>query len=389
MIGLCLFSCSCNKKGDYHNEAVSSFRIEKVSDETLLAERKADSILNTLTLEERIGQCLMPSVLATQDEVNLQTLQSLINDYHVGGVVIMEGDVASAQAIGNLSADQKIPLIVAIDAEWGLGMRLKDAPVFPKNGKISKGLNEDVLFDYGREIGTESRLLGINMVLGPVVDVTQTSFGPIGNRSFGANPKTVSDYAVAYAKGLESSGVISVAKHFPGHGSVIQDSHKNVGVVNKTISELDSIDLRPFLSYIDAGLSGIMAGHLNVRALTPEKVPAAVSFDILTNLLREEMNFKGLILTDAFNMGGATGYTVADALKAGADIVLFPNDLNDEVKNILDQIKNGNLDERVIDERCRRILFTKELFRIGEKVYSDSNELPDLEKTTELIDSLT
>lgn len=389
LLVICLLSCSSDKEGDNHNEQTSSLRIEKVSDETLRAKYLADSLLNILTLEERIGQCLMPSVLASQDEVTLKRIMSLINDYHVGGVVIMEGDISSAKEIGDISSIQRIPLLVAIDAEWGLGMRLKGAPVFPKNGKINKNLNEDILFDYGREIGTESRMLGINMVLGPVVDISTSTYGPIGDRSFGADPEEVSDYAVAYAKGLESAGVISVAKHFPGHGSVRQDSHKRVGYVTKTISELDSTDLQPFISYINAGLTGIMAGHLNVRALTPEKVPAAVSFDIMTNLLREEMNFKGLIITDAFNMGGADGYSAADALKAGADIILFPHDLNFEIKNILNQIKNGNLDERIINERCQRILFTKILFRIGEGNPENPTELFDVQKTTELIDSLT
>lgn len=389
LIILSLLSCSKNIEGDHHSFPDSSFRIEKVSDETDRAVNLADSVLNTMTLEERIGQCFIPSVSVLKEGNAIQSLQALIKDYHVGGVVIMDGNIASAKAIGEISARQEIPLIVAIDAEWGLGMRLDDAPVFPKNGKINKNLNEDILFDYGREIGTESRMLGINMVLGPVLDISSSSLGPIGNRSFGNNPEMVSDYAVAYSKGLESAGVISVAKHFPGHGSVLQDSHKNVGYVTKTISELDSTDLQPFISYINAGLSGVMAGHLNVRALTPEEVPAAVSFDILTNLLREEMNFKGLIITDAFNMGGAQGYSAADAFKAGADIVLFPSDLNWEIKNIVGQIRNGNFDERIINDRCRRILFTKALFRVGEEVKEKPENLLDIERASELIDSLS
>lgn len=331
-------------------------------DLTSVAAEMADSILAELTLEEKVGQCLMPAILSNSDETTLELFRKYIEDYHVGGIVLLKGDLKSAETLARLGNEAKIPLFVAIDAEWGLGMRLKDAPVYPKNGNIDKDSDESELYDYGRRIAEESRRVGINMVLGPVVDITSSTKGVIGRRSFGSDPQLVSEFGVAYAKGLESGGVVSVAKHFPGHGSARNDSHKGVARLETGISLLDSLDLRPFREYINAGLSGVMAGHLQSLALDPDGNPASVSMDILTSLLREELGFKGLILTDAFDMGGAKGFEAADALKAGADLVLCPSDLAKEYQNIIEEIKRGELNISLINDRCRRVLFTKALF---------------------------
>ena len=202
------------------------------------------------------------------------------------------------------------------------------------------------------------------MVLGPVVDITSVTRGVIGKRSFGDNPSRVSDFGVAYAKGLESGGVISVAKHFPGHGSTIIDSHKGVAKVKRGISAMDSIDLKPFKDYINLGLTGIMAGHIQSLALDPDGKAATVSMDMLTSLLREEMGFKGLVLTDAFDMGGAKGYSAIEALQAGADLILSPSNIKNEYNNLLEAVNNGKLDMKIVNDRCKRILFYKYLFHI-------------------------
>ena len=325
---------------------------------------KADSILSGMTLEERVGQCLMPSIPSSSETHNVQTLQKWIQDYHIGGVVLHKGDLTSAKLLSEIGEDARIPLLVGIDAEWGLGMRLEDAPKYPKNGNITKESGEVALFDYGQQIARECKEIGINLVLGPVIDVTSRRTGIIGTRSFGGDPELVSAFGIAYAKGVESGGIISVAKHFPGHGGANQDSHYETAKLNRSLSALDTIDLTPFRNYISSGLSGIMAGHIQIPAIDPERKPASVSYFILTDLLQGEMGFQGLVLTDAFDMGGIKEYRASDALRAGADIILCPKDIAEEYKNLLNEVKKETLDLRIINDRCRKILFYKLIFAI-------------------------
>lgn len=359
---LLFFSCG-NKEGKGDDSI--KLEIEPVeNDMTHQALSFADTLLVSMTLEERVGQCLMPSIFSLDDSSTLNLLKQYIDDYHVGGVVLMKGNLASAAAIAKIGESAKIPLFISIDAEWGLGMRLVDAPVYPKNGDLGDKVEESELFDYGRKIAEECKNIGINMVLGPVVDLSNSWKGIIAKRSYGNNPTLVANYGVAYAKGLESGGVISVAKHFPGHGSTLLDSHKRLVKITRDISQMDSLDLRPFREYINSGLNGVMAGHISALSLDPDGNPASVSMDMLTSLLREEMGFNGLILTDAFNMGGAKGFSAAEALKAGADLVLCPSDLSKEYNELLSEVRNGELNVEIINNRCRRILFIKYLFHI-------------------------
>ncbi|MCH5235158.1 MAG: glycosyl hydrolase family 3 [Muribaculaceae bacterium] len=363
ILALCVLLGSCHKK----EREVTPEEVEDLvvlSDRTQICRDKADSLLTTMTLEERVGQCFMPSIYASSDASTLSLYKKYIDDYHIGGIVLLKGNLSSAKELAELGHDAKIPLFIAIDAEWGLGMRLEDAPTYPKNGNIGKDAEDTELFDYGLKIAGECREVGINMVLGPVVDITNFNRGVIGKRSFGDNPKIVSDFGVAYAKGLESGGVISVAKHFPGHGSTVVDTHKGVARVKRDISALDSIDLKPFKDYVNVGLTGIMAGHIQSLALDPDGNAATVSMDMLTSLLREEMGFGGLVLTDAFDMGGAKGFLAEEALKAGADLILSPSKIDKEYQRLLESLKNGELEVSVINERCGRILFYKYLFNL-------------------------
>lgn len=395
-ISLCsiIIFTSCLKRGTEgceeleRQDIVSKYR---KSDYTELAKSKTDSILATLTLEEMAGQCFMPAVYADETGQALKNLKNIVEDYHVGGIILMGGEIDSVAIIGEFARKQNVPMFVALDAEWGLGMRLQGGNVFPKNGRINKNLGDSLLYDYGREIAEESRAVGVNMILGPVLDLSLSSGGPIGVRSFGNDPHLVSDYAIAYAKGLESGGVVSVAKHFPGHGSAIADTHYRPGKIYKSITAMDSTDLYPFARYIESGLSGVMAGHLDVKALSPNGEPAAVSYDILTGLLRDEMKFEGLVITDGFNMGGARGYSAVDAIKAGADIVLLPVDLKSEYTSLIEKINSGDLDLKTIEDRCRRIIFIKTLFRLEEGStpdMADADKLVRKERVDTLINKL-
>lgn len=360
-----LFLTGCRQRG--HNapdsDSVSSITAgdsgSNCNDMTGILLEKTDSVLSSLTLEQKVGQCFMPSIFADASEKNINKLKVYISDLCVGGVVLLKGTLNSAAVMASIGREARVPLFIAIDAEWGLGMRLTDAPDFPKNGSLSPEAGEELLYDYGEEVARECRRVGINMVLGPVVDVVENPDGVIGNRSFGNNPERVADLGVAYAKGLESGNVMSVAKHFPGHGSPATDSHRGLPVIERSLHLMDSIDLYPFRHYIEAGLNGIMVGHLSVPAIDPKSLPAAVSPIVIGDLLRDELGFKGLVLTDALNMGAVEGYGAYAALVAGADIVVSPADTGNEIRTVIEMVRKGKMDVSVIEDRCRRIIFYK------------------------------
>ncbi|MDE6445073.1 MAG: glycosyl hydrolase family 3 [Muribaculaceae bacterium] len=361
---ICAITSGCSSsgvKGDYADsiKTVSPRETDLTSEATAYS----DSLLNCLTLEQRVGQCFMPSIYSRVDEATVRRFRSYISDLHVGGIVLLKGDVKSAALLSDMSLKSEVPLFIAIDAEWGLGMRLEDAPDFPRNGRIGEKADEELLFEYGSEVARECRRIGINMVLGPVVDVVENPGGIIGSRSFGGDPVRVAELGTAYARGLEGGRVISVAKHFPGHGSPSADSHRTLPVIRRSLHQLDSIDLYPFRHYIESGLSGVMVGHLAVPAVDPHSLPAAVSSPVIDDLLRGELGFRGLVLTDALNMGGAEGYGAVAALMAGADIVISPADTGREIAEVVEGVRKGEVPVSVIDDRCRRILFYKYLVR--------------------------
>lgn len=330
-------------------------------DVSIDARRWADSIMYCMTVEEMAGQLIMPAIFSVDTPESMILLKKYASDSHVGGVVLLKGSVAAARTIADsLRKMNAIPPFIAIDAEWGLAMRLDGTPKFPRNGSISQMADETMLFDYGYEVARECREIGVNMVLGPVLDVLpagRKSYG-IGSRSFGKDPKRAANLGVAYAKGVESGGVISVAKHFPGHGSADADSHNRLPSVVKTREELEASDLLPFREYMGNGLSAIMMGHLYVPALD-EEIPVTVSGKILKRFVREELGFQGLIVTDAMNMVGAGGNTAADAIAAGADIVLAPTNTEEEVMILADAVREGKISISQLRDRVGRVLFYK------------------------------
>lgn len=355
--------CSRNDTGSSGRQPTDSEMSSEISDMTTEAYAWADSMMRAMTLEQRVGQTLLPAVYAEDDARSLRRIRSYAADLHVGGVVLLKGTREAATVVAiELKSISNIEPFVAIDAEWGLGMRLSGTPRFPQNSAIAKNAEQNLLYDYGSEVARECRLTGINMVLGPVADVAREG-SPLRKRSFGSDAGRVAEMTVAYARGLEDGNVLSVAKHFPGLGSPEKDSHLGKVSVGAGYAQLDSIDLLPFKRYAEAGLSGIMAGHLAVPAIDSSGVPASFSKPVLTGLLREKMGFGGLILTDALNMGGAEGHDAVEALRAGADIILAPADTYREFAGIMHAVREGSLPVAVINDRCRRILFYKYLVR--------------------------
>lgn len=338
----------------------------EVADITAEAQAWADSVSAGMTLRQKVSQMFMPALYASADYWTLRQVREYA-DSSIGGVVLLKGDVRGATAIADtLSGAAGVGAFVAIDAEWGLAMRLADAPQFPDNQSISPGVDDQLMYDYGRELARECRLLGINMVLGPVVDVSVPG-GFMRRRSYGDDPRRVADLALAYARGLEDGDVVSVAKHFPGHGSVSADSHKGKGVIERSLNEMDSIDLYPFRKWIEQRLSGIMVGHLAVPSIDSEMRPAAMSRTVITDLLRDDLGFSGLVLTDAINMKGAEDLGSVEAIKAGADIIVAPTSTRREIEDVVAAVGSGEIAEETIDAHVRRILFYKYLLGLDRR----------------------
>lgn len=361
--GLLILSSACLRPATSDNAADSDSITENViCDLTESASCKADSLLAHMSDDKRYAQLIMPAVYAASDPYTLSKLKEY-SQMGVGGVILLKGDIRSAAVIADsLARWAEIPMFVAIDAEWGLAMRLKDAPLFPENSKISEQTSENILYDYGREVARECRRIGINMVLGPVVDIAAKD-SYIGRRSFGMNPERVGALAVAYAHGLESGNVMSVAKHFPGHGAAEGNSHRGKLTIGRSLHSLDSLDLSPFREYIANGLSAIMVGHLAFPAIDPQMLPAAVSPVVIGDLLRRDMGFDGLVLTDAMNMLGAEGYGADTAISAGADMILAPADTYQAVESIKKAADDGRITDSRLNDALRRILLKKFLLQ--------------------------
>lgn len=362
---LLLLAAGCGGRSGEAIGVVAETEREERAETTSEAWDWVDSVMSEMSVEEKIGQLYMPAMYARSDAASLSRLQDYVVRRHIGGIVLLKGDVRSAAVIADTlrALRGRGGVFLAIDAENGLRMRLTDAPEFPWGREMGKISDDQLLYDFGREIARECRAVGISMVLGPVMDVVpgEDWHGIMRKRSMGSNPRRVADLAIAYARGLEEGNVISVAKHFPGHGSALEDSHRRLGTVAGDAARLDSTDLYPFRRYSEELLSGVMVGHLAASALDSIRRPAVVSPVVIQDILRGELGFSGLVLTDALNMEGALGVTGWQALAAGADIVLAPGDTDREIRETLSAIDRGELNEEIVENRARRVLFFKYL----------------------------
>ncbi|MEL5892408.1 glycoside hydrolase family 3 N-terminal domain-containing protein [Bacteroides sp. GD17] len=333
-----------------------------------------DSVLQRLTLKERIGQLFIYTIAPQTDKANKELLHKVVDDYKVGGL-LFSGGLMQNQAVLTNEAQRMadVPLMITFDGEWGLAMRLRGTPTFPKNRVLGCIQNDSLIYEYGREMARQCRELGVQVNFAPVADVDINPKNPVINtRSFGESPSGVADKVIAYSRGLEAGGVLSVSKHFPGHGDTDADSHKTLPILSFTRARLDSVELYPFKRVIRAGLGGIMVGHLEVPALEKQKgVPSSLSRSVVHDLLASELHFQGLIFTDALAMKGvSTNASVClQALKAGNDVLLVPRRIKEEVEAILAAVKSGELTESEIEQKCRKVLMYKYALGLTKKPY--------------------
>lgn len=332
--------------------------------DTSARDKWVDSVYKSLTPRQRIGQLFVPVIYFSQNKNYKATIEKLIKEYHIGGLLFGHGSVERyATSINYAQSLSKTPLLITLDGEWGLSMRMKNTPRYPHNMGLGAIADERLLYDYGRRMAEECRMLGIHVNFAPVLDVNSNPANPvIGYRSFSEDPQIVSRLAIAYSQGLEDGGVLSVGKHFPGHGDTSTDSHKELPTVTHDVTRLDTTDLIPFSEYINAGLSGIMVGHLNVPALDSSGTPASLSQKITTDLLRHKMGFEGLIFTDALEMKGAKVPGVNNCVQAfiaGADMLLASSSPMNDIIAFEKAVNSSKISKQEVERRCRKILAYK------------------------------
>ena len=350
-----------------------------------------ESTLKKMTLREKLGQMLMPyyfGVFTSTESSAYKDLLHQVEENHVGGFIIgtirgplgiERSQVYPAAIITNeLQRHAKVPLLIGADFESGTGMRLDEGTNFPSAMAIGATGDPKLAYTAGKVTALEARAAGIHWIFAPDADVNDNPLNPIINiRSFGEDPQQVAQFAAQFIRGVEENGGMATAKHFPGHGDVSVDSHLSLPIVPDDRAELERNELVPFRAAISAGVSSIMPGHLAVPALEPDvTVPASLSPKILTGLLREEMKFHGLIVTDAMDMGGVTslyppGEAAVRAVEAGADVVLQPPVPDAALAGLERAVKSGRISQKRIDDSVRRILQAKARMGLDKKSLVD------------------
>ena len=324
----------------------------------------ADSVYKSLTERQRVAQLFCPKAIPTKGDESKAAIKRLVQTDGVGGLLFTEGTIDQYASLTNYAQSlARVPLLMTLDGEWGLAMRIRETPRFPSNMALGAMPFTQLIYDYGREVARECREIGINVNFAPVADVNSNPSNPvIGFRSFGEDPQRVALAVNAYSQGLEDGGVQAVAKHFPGHGDTDTDSHKALPTVNRTRSQLDKVELYPFRQFNSHGGSAIMTGHIAVPAIDPSGTPASLSPKAY-ELLRKDVGFKGLVYTDALGMKGAVApkgmNNCVAALKAGADVLLASGNISGDIDAVMDAVAKGTISRKVIEERCKRVLAFK------------------------------
>lgn len=347
-----------------------------------------DSVFKTLDEEQRIGQLFMVAAYSNRGPEHTQNITKLITNCHIGGLIFFQGGPGRQAALTNYYQSlAQIPLLISIDGEWGLAMRLDSTTQFPHQMTLGAIQDDKMVYRFGQEMARQCKRLGIHINLAPVVDVNNNPRNPVINdRSFGEDKYNVAGKSIAYMQGMQDGGIMANAKHFPGHGNTDKDSHKTLPTVNRTRLEIDSIELYPFRQLMNRGLSSVMVAHLYVPALdSTTNVASTLSKSVVTNLLKNDLHYTGLVFTDALNMKGVSAYYppgIVDvkALLAGNDVLLFSEDVPIAIYEIRKAIAEGKITQAEIDIRVKKILKAKYLAGLNNyrpidlrNLYSDLN----------------
>ncbi|MES2544381.1 MAG: glycoside hydrolase family 3 N-terminal domain-containing protein [Bacteroidota bacterium] len=380
MICLLFFSISCSSQKKNHSKNVAVNQIKK---EVQPAKTKAyftsspsqekwvDSVYNNLTFDERLGQLFMVAAYSNKDTTHVKSIEKLIKDSKIGGLIFFQGGpIRQSRLTNKFQKLSKTPLFIGIDAEWGLSMRLDSTYRFPWNMTLGAIRDTKLIEKVGEKMGLESKRMGIHFNFAPVLDINTNPRNPIiGFRSFGENKEIVTEDAIALMKGVQSQGVFSTGKHFPGHGDTETDSHLSLPLVNFSQERLNEIEFYPYKKMFREGLASVMVAHLSVPSIEPRtNYPTSISYNVVTNILQKQLGFEGLIFTDALNMKGASNFIKSDgcpvnpgeidleAFLAGNDILLFSENVPRALENICMAYQNGLITEDRLQHSVKKIL---------------------------------
>ncbi|MEI6048860.1 MAG: glycoside hydrolase family 3 N-terminal domain-containing protein [Bacteroidota bacterium] len=342
-----------------------------------------DSVMNTLSSEQQIAQCLWVAGYSNRDVSHEVEIIDIIRKYGVGGIVFFQGTAAKQAELTNYYQKiSKVPLLITLDAEWGVGMRLDNVEKFPFQMTLGAIKNDSLIYQFGKAVASQFRRIGMQMNLAPDADININPQNPVINyRSFGENRDKVATKAIMYMKGMQDNGVLATAKHFPGHGDTNADSHLDLPLITHSRQRLDSIELYPFRKLISEGIGSIMTAHLNLPSLdTTTRLPSTLSPVIINGLLKNELGFKGLIITDAMNMKGVTKYfkpgeADAKALEAGNDVVEFVLDVEAAIRETRNDILSKKISGEDIAHKCRKILAVKYWSGLNKVQYINKNNI--------------
>lgn len=326
-----------------------------------------DSVYNSLSMDQKIGQLFTIWVATRQGPEKMNEIASLIKKNHLGGLIFSLGNIKDQAFYTNkFQSISKVPLLIGMDAEWGIGMRLDDGFSFPYNMTLGALNDDNLIYQVGKRIGAHAKRLGVHMNYAPVTDINTNPNNPIiGSRSFGEDKTNVTTKSLSYLLGMQSEGIMGSAKHFPGHGDTSQDSHKTLPTINFSEKRINDVELFPYRELIKNNLSSVMVAHIEIPSLEKEyKKPSTLSKNIITKLLKKKMKFEGLVITDAMDMKGVVDFNKdqsadVSALLAGNDILLMPDDLDESTKSIKLAIKKGEISEKRLSYSVKKILMAK------------------------------
>ena len=326
-----------------------------------------DSIYNSLSIDQKIGQLFTIWVATKQGPEKMDEVSSIIKKNHLGGLIFSLGNINDqAKYTNEFQSISKVPLLIGMDAEWGIGMRLDDAFSFPYNMTLGALNDNSLIYRVGKRIGVHAKRIGVHINFAPVTDINTNPNNPIiGSRSFGEDKINVSMKSLSYLKGMQSEGIMGSAKHFPGHGDTSTDSHKTLPIINFSAKRINDVELFPYKQLIKNNLSTVMVAHMEVPSLEKEpKMPSTLSKNIISKLLKKKLKFEGLVITDAMDMKGVVDFNKnqsadVSALLAGNDVLLMPDDLDESTKSIKNAIKDGTITEKRLKYSVKKILMAK------------------------------
>ena len=367
-----LFCFSLITKAQYQPKNISSAEIEK-------ANQWVSKTYNALSQDEKLGQLFIVALYTNKDEAHINGVRNIVVNEKIGGLILMQDDAArEINLVNEFQKKSKIPLMIGMDAEWGLFQRIAAAHKFPWAMTLGAIQDKSLISEMSAKIAEDAKRMGINWDFAPVVDVNTNPNNPIiGNRSFGSEVPNVISSALAYSNGLQDNNILAAIKHFPGHGDTDQDSHLDLPVISHSLKRLNEIEIAPFKALMDKGIGGVMVAHLYVPALEKTKgIPASISKNIITGILKDQLGYKGLIITDALNMGAVAnkfkaGELDAMAFAAGNDIMLFSQDVSTGKRLIQQAIDKGEIPQNRVEESVKKILLTK--YYLGLNQYEPRN----------------